>query len=172
MERGFEETGNNNVAIAETAPKGQELRAIIDNYLSPEHASHPEHGCPLASLAGAFGRQPLEVRKRVNRSMLAYRERMLPYIPGDDLEEKRRRFFLVSGDGRHAGCRAGDCGPATPRPDAGRRALVLRGDVCREERAVRIFAPMDYEGNLKRRPEAPLAKTPHLSIRSRFAEIS
>jgi TetR/AcrR family transcriptional repressor of nem operon len=93
--RAFEETGNRHVAIAETAQKGQELRAIIEHYLSPEHANHPETGCPLALMAGEFARQPLEVRKRINQSMLMFRERMLPYIPSDDTEEKRRRFFVL-----------------------------------------------------------------------------
>lgn len=95
VERAFEEAGNHNVAIAETAPRGQELRAIIGNYLSPQHASHPEAGCPLALMSGEFARQPLDVRKRINQAMLAYRERMLPYIPGADTEDKRRRFFLL-----------------------------------------------------------------------------
>lgn len=93
--RAFEETGNRHVAIAETAPKGQELRAIIEYYLSPEHANHPETGCPLALMAGEFARQPAAIRKRINQSMLAFRERMLPYIPGSDIEEKRRRFFVL-----------------------------------------------------------------------------
>ncbi len=93
--RAFEETGNRYVAIAETAPKGQELAAIVGYYLSPEHANHPENGCPLALMAGEFARQPPEVRKRINQSMLAYRERMLPYIPGKDIKDKRRRFFLL-----------------------------------------------------------------------------
>ena len=93
--RAFEEMGNHEVAIAETAPKGQELRAIIEDYLSAEHAGHPETGCPLALMAGEFARQPLEVRKRINQSMVAFRERLVPYIPGADIEERRRRFFVL-----------------------------------------------------------------------------
>jgi len=93
--RAFEESGNHSVAVAETVPKGQELRAIIENYLSPAHADHPESGCPLALMSGEFARQPLAVRKRINQSMLAFRERIIPYIPGDDIEEKRRRFFVL-----------------------------------------------------------------------------
>jgi TetR/AcrR family transcriptional repressor of nem operon len=94
--RAFDETGNYAVAAAEAAPKGQELRAVIESYLSSEHASHPETGCPLAFMATEFGRQPLAIRKRINRSMLAFAERILPYIPGHDIDEKRRRFFLLS----------------------------------------------------------------------------
>ena len=93
--RAFQEIASHAVAVAETAPKGHELRAIIEDYLSPEHASHPESGCPLALMAGEFARQPLEIRKRINQSMVAYRERMLPYIPGGSLEEKRGRFFVL-----------------------------------------------------------------------------
>ena len=93
--RAFEEMGSHEVAVAETAPKGQELRAIIEDYLSTKHASHPETGCPLALMVGEFARQPLEVRKRINQSMLAFRERMLPYIPGDTVEERRGRFFVL-----------------------------------------------------------------------------
>ncbi len=36
----------------------------------------------LAALAPEISRQPLAVRKRINQAMLAYRERMIPYIPG------------------------------------------------------------------------------------------
>jgi TetR/AcrR family transcriptional repressor of nem operon len=93
--RAFEETGSHHVAVAETAPKGQELRAIIEHYLSSEHANHPETGCPLALMSGEFSRQPLDVSKRINQSMLAFRERMLPYIPGEDIEERRRCFFVL-----------------------------------------------------------------------------
>jgi TetR/AcrR family transcriptional repressor of nem operon len=49
----------------------------------------------LALLAAEFARQSLEVRKRINQSIVAFRERMLPYIPGRDIEEKRARFFVL-----------------------------------------------------------------------------
>lgn len=93
--RAFEEMASHVAGVAETAPKGQELRAIIEDYLSPEHASHPATACPLAMMAGDFARQPVEVRKRINQSMVAYRERLLGYIPGATLEEKRGRFVVL-----------------------------------------------------------------------------
>ncbi len=37
----------------------------------------------------------MEVRKQINQSMLAYGERMLPYISGRTVEEKRARAFIV-----------------------------------------------------------------------------
>jgi TetR/AcrR family transcriptional repressor of nem operon len=93
--RAFGEVADQMVAVAEAAPKGQELRALIERYLSPGHASHPEMGCPLAMMSGEFSRQPLAVRKRLDRSMQAYRDRLIPYVPGATVEEKRRRFSIL-----------------------------------------------------------------------------
>jgi len=93
--RAFEEQGNRLAAIAEAAPKGAGLRAVIEHYLSAKHLSAPGAGCPLAALAAEIARQPLEIRKRIDHSRLAYRERMLPYIPGATLEEKRDRSFIL-----------------------------------------------------------------------------
>src|ERR1700675_3501934 len=42
--RAFEELGDRLVAVAEAAPKGQELRAIIESYLSVEHLNAPGSG--------------------------------------------------------------------------------------------------------------------------------
>lgn len=93
--RGFEELGNRLVAVAEAAPKGRELQAVIEDYLSAKHLNAPESGCPLAALAPEIARQPLHVRKRINQSMLAYRDRMLPFIPGRTGEERRARGFIL-----------------------------------------------------------------------------
>jgi TetR/AcrR family transcriptional repressor of nem operon len=93
--RGFEELGNRMVAVAEAAPKGEGLRAMIEDYLSAKHLNAPGTGCPLAALAPEIARQPLEVRKRINQSMLAFRERLIPYVPGRTVEQKRGRFFIL-----------------------------------------------------------------------------
>ena len=93
--RAFEELGNRLLAVAEAAPKGAELRTVIKHYLSAKHLNAPGAGCPLAALAPEIARQPLEVRKRINKSMLAYGDRMLPYIPGRAVEEKRARVFIL-----------------------------------------------------------------------------
>jgi TetR/AcrR family transcriptional repressor of nem operon len=93
--RAFEELGDRLVAVAEAAPKGAELRAVIEHYLSTRHLNAPGIGCPLAALASEIARQPLEVRKRINQSMRGYGERMLPYIPGRTVEDKRARVFIL-----------------------------------------------------------------------------
>ncbi len=93
--RAFEEQGDRLEAIAQSAPKGAGLRAVIEQYLSTKHLSAPGAGCPLAALAPEIARQPLEVRRRINKSMRAYLERMLPYIPGATVAEKRGRAFIL-----------------------------------------------------------------------------
>jgi TetR/AcrR family transcriptional repressor of nem operon len=93
--KAFEEMGSRMAAVAEAAPKGKELRAVIESYLSLEHANAPGRGCALATLGPEISRQPLSVRKRINQAMLAYRERMIAYIPGVNLEEKRARFVIL-----------------------------------------------------------------------------
>lgn len=93
--RAFEELGDRMVAVAEAAPTGGELQAVIENYLSAKHLGAPGNGCPLAALAPEFARYPLAIRKRVSKSMLGYGERMLPYMPGRASGDKRARVFLL-----------------------------------------------------------------------------
>jgi TetR/AcrR family transcriptional repressor of nem operon len=93
--RAFEELGDWLLAEAEAAPKGAGLRTVIEQYLSTEHLNAPGTGCPLAALAPEIARQPPKVRNRINQSMLAYAERMLPYISGRTAEEKRARAFIL-----------------------------------------------------------------------------
>jgi TetR/AcrR family transcriptional repressor of nem operon len=93
--RAFEELGDRMAAVAAAAPKGTGLRAVIEHYLSTGHLDSPGIGCPLAALASEIARQPLDVRQRINQSMLGYRERMLRYIPGRAVEDKRALAFIL-----------------------------------------------------------------------------
>ena len=83
---------------AENAKKGHELEAIINAYLSPEHLAHPESWCALAALSGDLGRLPARARKRLDNVLAQYMERLIGYMPGSSVEEKRRNFIvLISG---------------------------------------------------------------------------
>jgi TetR/AcrR family transcriptional regulator, transcriptional repressor for nem operon len=133
--RAFEEQSNRLVAVAKAAPKGAELRTVIEQYLSAKHLSARGAGCPLAALGAEFARQPLKVRKRIHRSMSAYAERMLPWIPGATVEEKRgRAFILFSG---MAGALVAARAIADPQ---GRRALAAARSFYVEAFAGNIFA--------------------------------
>lgn len=48
--------------VVASAPPGQALQAIMQAYLSPEHISAIETGCPVSALASEMPRQSPEVR--------------------------------------------------------------------------------------------------------------
>ena len=91
----FDEMGNHMLEVARSAPPGQALRSIIEHYLSPRHAASTGTGCVVSALGPEFARKPLAVRKRIEASLDTYRERLLPYIPGETHEEKVSKFELL-----------------------------------------------------------------------------
>jgi TetR/AcrR family transcriptional repressor of nem operon len=93
--RAFEEMGTGMVEVAKSAPEGQALRAMIERYLSTRHANSPGSGCVLSALGPELARKPLSVRKRIEASLNAYRERLLPFVPGQTREEKLAKCRLL-----------------------------------------------------------------------------
>ena len=91
----FDEMGRGMLEVAKSAPEGEALRAIIEYYLSAHHANSPGTGCVVAALGPEFARKPLSVRKRIEASLDAYRERLLPFVPGQTREEKLAKFGLL-----------------------------------------------------------------------------
>jgi TetR/AcrR family transcriptional repressor of nem operon len=93
--RAFDEMGSGLLEVVRSAPEGQALRAIIEHYLSARHADSPGMGCVISALGPEFARKPLSVRKRIEASREAYRERLLPFVPGQTREEKVAKFHLL-----------------------------------------------------------------------------
>jgi len=93
--RAFEEMGRDMLEVAKSAPEGQALRAIIEHYLSARHANSPGTGCVISALGPELARKPLSVRKRIEASLEAYRERLLPFVPGHTREEKLAKFQIL-----------------------------------------------------------------------------
>jgi TetR/AcrR family transcriptional repressor of nem operon len=87
--------GRGMVEVARSAPEGQALRAIIERYLSARHANSPGAGFVLAALGPELARKPLSVRKRIEASLEAYRERLLPFVLGQTREEKLAKCRLL-----------------------------------------------------------------------------
>jgi TetR/AcrR family transcriptional repressor of nem operon len=52
-------------------------------------------GCVFAALGPELARKPLSVRKRIEALQDAYRERLLPFVPGKTREEKLVKFKLL-----------------------------------------------------------------------------
>jgi TetR/AcrR family transcriptional repressor of nem operon len=93
--RAFDEMGKGMLEVAEAAPEGQALPAVIERYLSPWHASAPGMGCVFAALGPELARKPLPVRKKIEALQEAYRERLLPFVPGQTREEKLAKLRLL-----------------------------------------------------------------------------
>ncbi len=93
--RAIEETGRSMVEAAKSAPEGQALRAIIERYLSTQHANSLGTGCALSALAAEFARKPAGVRRRIEASLEAYQERLVPFVPGATREEKLVKIRLL-----------------------------------------------------------------------------
>jgi len=73
---------------AKSAPEGQALRAIIERYLSTGHANSPGMVVCSPRSGQSSHEKPLSVRKRIEAAREAYRERLLPFVPGRTREEK------------------------------------------------------------------------------------
>ena len=93
--RAFDEMGRGMLEIARSAPDGQALRAMIERYLSTAHANSPGAGCVFSALGPELARKPLSVRKRIEAARETYRERLLPFVPGETREEKVAKYQLL-----------------------------------------------------------------------------
>jgi TetR/AcrR family transcriptional repressor of nem operon len=75
LERAIQQTRETLGGSLETLPPEQHLAAVIDRYLSPKHAAHPERGCPVAALASELARAGRKARRelaRIIRSRLSW----------------------------------------------------------------------------------------------------
>ncbi len=95
INRGFQQTADKLVTAAAQAPRGQQLRAIIEHYLSLGHLEDPGGGCVLSTLSAEIARQRPAVRAKINVAMKAYRNRLLPFLPGKSETEKKRQFMVL-----------------------------------------------------------------------------
>jgi len=93
--RAFDEMGRGMTEVAKSAPEGQALRAMIEHYLSARHANSLGSGCVLSALGPELARKPAGVRRQIEASLEAYRQRLLPFIPGRTQEEKLAKFKLL-----------------------------------------------------------------------------
>jgi TetR/AcrR family transcriptional repressor of nem operon len=91
----LDEMGTGMLEAARSAPEGQALRAIIERYLCQRHANSPGAGCALAALGPELARKPAGVRRRIEASLEAYRERLLPFTPGETRDEKMAKLSLL-----------------------------------------------------------------------------
>jgi TetR/AcrR family transcriptional repressor of nem operon len=92
---GFRDVLDRLVSVADESEPGTAWKAIVKAYLSPEHCSHAENGCPLAALAPELMRAERKMKRRIFDELTNYRDRMIPFMPGKRKSDKERAFFVI-----------------------------------------------------------------------------
>jgi TetR/AcrR family transcriptional repressor of nem operon len=88
------------LSAVERAPKGGELKALIDAYLNIEHCENAADGCPVAALATELARRPPRSKARLafEKILKERTRRMAKYMPGATPEEREAKArTLMSG---------------------------------------------------------------------------
>jgi TetR/AcrR family transcriptional repressor of nem operon len=97
FEKGLEEIRTRMKRAADTHP-GNELKAIIEEYLSLEHCSNPADGCHMAALASEVSRCPKSVRSKIDRALSHHISEVAKFLPGST-EAERLSNAMVLGSG-------------------------------------------------------------------------
>jgi TetR/AcrR family transcriptional repressor of nem operon len=92
---GFAEIVNTLVCAAEQSRPGEGWRSIVKAYLRPEMCEHPERGCPLPALASEMARADPEMKPQIVAELVRYKDRLLPFMPGQRIAEKEQAFFAI-----------------------------------------------------------------------------
>jgi len=117
----LKEIGDRVTCALERAPKGDELEALIDAYLSVEHLDDVGGGCPVAALASEIARRPPGRREPFLQALRAHVRRMERYIPAESDEQRREKTIaLFTG-------MAGTLAVARAFTDARDRRAILAG---------------------------------------------
>lgn len=96
FEHSLQERGRRIVSAVEHAPRGREVKALIDAYLDVGHCDNVADGCPVAALASELARRPRRVRAAFQRVLRNHIRRVASYVPGatdDERESKARLLF-------------------------------------------------------------------------------
>src|SRR5262249_46659779 len=95
FEQSLQEVRDRVTGAVERAPKGGELKALIDAYLDVDHLSDVAGGCPVAALASEGARRPRGAREPFLKALRSHIERMEPYIPGENEQRRREKAIAL-----------------------------------------------------------------------------
>jgi TetR/AcrR family transcriptional repressor of nem operon len=88
----FKTPGGSLRLAAEAARPGQELKAIVDAYLSERHRDHPGAGCAVAALAGEVGNRKSPARNALQEGRERLVSLVAKYWKGPDREGNASAF--------------------------------------------------------------------------------
>lgn len=84
----------------QSKPAAERVDAVVDAYLSPKHAAHPERGCPLAALGPELTRVPGKMRRALSHGIqrrVAWLESFLPSEGQDETEATALLACMIGG---------------------------------------------------------------------------
>ena len=95
LREAFREFGGTLVdAAAESNPQTG-WKAIVKAYLRLEYCEHAGRGCPLTALSPELARSGKRMRSRIFAELVKYKDRVLPFMPGQRTSDKERAFFVI-----------------------------------------------------------------------------
>jgi len=95
IEASLQELGDRLFAAAKDARPGEGWKAMVRTYLTLDRCDRLDDGCPIAALAPDIARSRPAVKRRSSAAILNFRERIMPYMPGNDGDEKARNFLAI-----------------------------------------------------------------------------
>jgi TetR/AcrR family transcriptional repressor of nem operon len=95
IEESLRELRDRLVSAAKQARPGEEWKAMVRTYLSLELCDHPDDGCPIAALAPDMARTRSPLKPRIAAAILKLRQELLPFMPGNNPEQKGANFLAI-----------------------------------------------------------------------------
>jgi TetR/AcrR family transcriptional repressor of nem operon len=95
LREAFRETADNLAHAAEQLPTGTAWKGIVKAYLSLEYCDYADRGCPLTALAPEMARVDRKMKRQILAELVNYKNRMLPFMPGQRTADKERAFFSI-----------------------------------------------------------------------------
>ncbi len=85
------------LSVVERAPRGGQLKALIDAYLDIEHCENAADGCPVAALATELARRPPSSKARLafEKILKERTARMAKYMPGVTQKEQEAKARML-----------------------------------------------------------------------------
>jgi TetR/AcrR family transcriptional repressor of nem operon len=83
------------IAAAKQVNPDEGWKAMVETYLALDSCDRAEDGCPIAALAPDMARTRPPVKQRISSAILKFREKLLPFMPGADPQEKGANFLAI-----------------------------------------------------------------------------
>ena len=93
IEESLQELRDRLIGAAKEAGQEEGWKAMVRSYLSLERCDRADDGCPIAALAPDMARTRSALKQRIAAAILKLRQELLPFMPGQNTEEKATNFL-------------------------------------------------------------------------------